>query len=74
MVTKTGDRRHQVVTSSPVPATDTVKGVGRRHRLQQRSYDAPPQHQTGALPTGSNRRPVASVDMAVKNKDELIDD
>ena len=51
-----------------------VKGVGRRHRLQQRSYDAPPQHQTGAVPTGSNRRLVADVDMAVKNKDELIDD
>ena len=73
-MTKMGDRRRQVVTSSPVPVTEQVKGVGRRHRLQQRSYNAPPKHQTGAVPTGSNRRPVASVDMAVKNKDEMIDD
>ena len=73
MMTKTGHRRHQVVTCSPVPATEQVKGVGRRHRLQQRSHNAPSQHLTGSVPTGSNRRPVANVDRAVTNNDELID-
>ena len=65
MMTKVGDR---LVTSSPVPVTEQVKGVGRRHRLQ---HEVTTPHRNTRQVRCQQAATVDqfSVDMAVKNKD-----
>ena len=51
--------------AAPCQQQNTMKGADRRHRLPQQSYNTTPQHQTCAVPTDSEHRPVANIDMAV---------